>query len=87
LRIAGQRLKSAKGAARTAERIGNWLAPRSVLRMFLKVIPGQDSIVGKRPDRLPAVEFQARLPFYSTERFSPAASRRKSRSICADGRR
>ena len=28
-------LSSAKGAARTAERIRNWLAPRSVLRVFL----------------------------------------------------
>jgi hypothetical protein len=29
-------LKSAKGAARTAKRIRNRLAPRSVLRLFIK---------------------------------------------------
>jgi len=32
----GGRLRSAKGAARTTKRIRNWLAPRSVLREFLK---------------------------------------------------
>jgi hypothetical protein len=31
--------RSAKGAARTANRIGNWPAPRSVLREFLKSVP------------------------------------------------